>query len=79
MEGVLNAAVIPYSDDVLGERACIFIEPVEGATIILGTITAGLDQAGIAKFKWPERIEFVEVMLLTPMRKIIRGELQKLP
>ncbi len=50
-------------------------EPVEGAKIILETITAGLEQAGIAKFKWPERLEFVVAMPLTPTRKIVRGEL----
>jgi len=78
MDGVVNAAVIPYPDEVLGERACIFIEAADGATITLETISAGLDKAGIAKFKLPERLEFVDAMPLTPTRKIIRGELKDL-
>jgi len=78
LDEVRSAAVIPYPDDVLGERACIFVEPAEGADVTLETITAALDRAGIAKFKWPERLEIVEAMPMTPTRKVIRGALRKL-
>ncbi|MEM7345659.1 MAG: class I adenylate-forming enzyme family protein [Chloroflexota bacterium] len=78
MAGVLNAAVVPYPDDVLGERACIFIEKAADTPLALSDITDALKKARIAKFKWPERLEFVDAMPLTPTRKIIRGELARL-
>ena len=78
LDAVVNSAVVPYPDEVLGERASIFIEPAQGATLTLAQITAALDQAGIAKFKWPERLQIVDAMPLTPTRKIIRGRLKEL-
>ena len=36
------------------------------------------DAAGIAKFKWPERMETVAAMPLTPTQKIMRGKLREL-
>ena len=77
-DGVEMCAVIAYPDAVLGERACIFIQKREDATITLEDITAALDTAGLAKYKWPERLAFVDQMPLTPTRKIIRSELAKL-
>jgi non-ribosomal peptide synthetase component E (peptide arylation enzyme) len=77
-DGVEMCAVIAYPDAVLGERACIFIQKRVDAHITLEDITAALDTAGLAKYKWPERLEFVDEMPLTPTRKIIRSELAKL-
>jgi len=74
---VTASAIVPYSDEVLGERACIFVEPVPGAQVTLNDIANALQDAGLAKFKWPERLELVDAMPLTPTRKIIRGRLQE--
>jgi non-ribosomal peptide synthetase component E (peptide arylation enzyme) len=78
MDGVEMCAVIAYPDAILGERACIFLQQRADAHITLEDITAALDTAGLAKYKWPERLAFVDQMPLTPTRKIIRGELAKL-
>jgi non-ribosomal peptide synthetase component E (peptide arylation enzyme) len=37
-----------------------------------------LDRAGVAKFKWPERVERIDVMPLTPTQKVMRGRLREL-
>ena len=75
LDTVSACAIVPYSDDILGERACIFVEPAAQASVSLDAICAALAQAGLAKFKWPERLEVVSHMPLTPTRKIIRGRL----
>lgn len=31
----------------------------------------------MAKMKWPERLETIEAMPITPTRKIVKGELVK--
>jgi len=36
-----------------------------------------LDRAGVAKFKWPERLELIEAMPLTPTQKVMRGRLRE--
>ena len=77
--GVARSAVVPYADAVLGEKACAFIQAAPGAALpVLATLTGALDAAGIAKFKWPERIEAIAAMPLTPTQKIMRGRLKDL-
>ena len=81
MPGVLRSAVVPMPDPVLGERACLFVQPAvpaDGAgepPLTLERVTAELAKAGIARFKWPERLEMVAEMPLTPTQKIMRGRL----
>ena len=38
--------------------------------------TLALAEHGIAKLKWPERLETVDAMPLTPTRKVIKGRLR---
>ena len=73
LPGVSRSAVVPMPDPVLGEKACVFVEA--SVPITLGQVTAALDQAGIARYKWPERLEMVEQMPMTPTQKVMRGRL----
>ena len=69
---------MPYPDAVLGERACVFVQPATGAPpATLEAIVRELDRAGVAKFKWPERLELIEAMPLTPTQKVMRGRLRE--
>ena len=78
MPGVARSAIVPYPDPVLGERACVFVQPAPSAPgATLEAITRELDRAGIAKFKWPERLELIEAMPLTPTQKVMRGRLRE--
>ncbi len=76
LAGVVRSAVVPMPDPVLGERACAFVEAQ--APVTLAQVTAALDAAGIARFKWPERLQMVEQMPMTPTQKIMRGRLAAL-
>jgi len=79
MPGVARSAIVPYPDAVLGERACVFVQPAPGtARPTLEAIMRGLDRAGVAKFKWPERLELLESMPITPTQKVMRGRLQEM-
>jgi non-ribosomal peptide synthetase component E (peptide arylation enzyme) len=70
----MRSAVVPMPDPVLGERACVFVQ-TDGSPITLTQVTAELERAGIARFKWPERLEPVDDMPLTPTQKIMRARL----
>ncbi|HXW25352.1 MAG TPA: AMP-binding protein [Xanthobacteraceae bacterium] len=76
--GVLQSAIVPMPDPVLGERACCFVTVRPGTAITLADVTAWLARHRIAKPQWPERLEVIEAMPLTPTRKIIKGELVKM-
>ena len=41
-------------------------------------MTGYLEENGVAKMRWPERLEIVDEMPMTPTRKIQKGELAKL-
>jgi cyclohexanecarboxylate-CoA ligase len=78
MPGVARSAIVPYPDAVLGERACVFVQPAPGGpAATLEAIMRELDRARVAKFKWPERLELLEVMPLTPTQKVMRGRLRE--
>jgi non-ribosomal peptide synthetase component E (peptide arylation enzyme) len=65
-------------DPVLGERACAFVVPDGRAEVTLQALTAALDAAGVAKFKWPERLEFVDELPVTPTQKVRRAVLTEI-
>ena len=69
------AAIVPIPVPVLGERAycCITVAGDEAPT--LDAICAYLNENGVAKIRWPERLEIVDAMPLTASRKIIKGRL----
>ncbi len=70
-------AIVPYPDPDLGERACLCVQLRDGAALTLDTVTGLLDEHGFAKYKWPERLQVVDAMPLTPTRKIMRGRLKQ--
>lgn len=72
---VLQAAIVPVPDPVLGERACCIIVPRGKQAPTLEALCAWLLERGIAKHKLPERLEVIADMPLTPTRKIIKGRL----
>ena len=72
---VLMSAIAPIPDDILGERACVYIELQPDSSITLDEVRTWLDENEIAKMKWPEKLQIVSQMPLTPTRKIIKGEL----
>ena len=75
---VLQSAIIPMPDPVMGEKACLFVTLRSGASLTLEDVTTYLAEKIVAKLRWPERLVIVDEMPITPTRKIIKGELVKL-
>ena len=74
---VQNVACVPMPDPVLGERTCAFIIPKPGMTVRLRELASFLSDAGIAKYKLPERVELVEEFPLSPFGKVSKQTLTK--
>ena len=55
---IAEAAVVAMPDARLGERACAFVV-ARNAPVTLDDIREHLAGLGVAKFKWPERLEWV--------------------
>ena len=75
---IVLAAIVPMPDKVLGERICLFVTLAPGASLSFEDVTGYLDENGIAKMRWPERLEIVDEMPMTPTRKIQKGELARM-
>ena len=75
---VASCAIVPAPDAVLGERACCFVVLRAGtAELRLEDLQGWLDGYNIAKLKWPERLELIDDMPMTPTRKVMKGELAR--
>jgi cyclohexanecarboxylate-CoA ligase len=71
-------SVVGMPDERLGERACAFIVPQRGQSVSLAELTAFLQNQGVAKQYWPERIEVLGEMPVTPSGKIQKFKLREL-
>jgi acyl-CoA synthetase (AMP-forming)/AMP-acid ligase II len=74
---ILQSAIVPMPDPVLGEKACAFVTVKPGAEEpTLPELVDYLLSKHIAKNKLPERLVVIPEMPLTPTRKIIKGRLK---
>ncbi len=75
---VANVAVVGMPDPRLGERVCAFVVPRGGDPLELKEVQQWMARAGIAKPKWPERVEAVEAFPMTPSGKIQKFRLREI-
>ncbi|KWK87985.1 2,3-dihydroxybenzoate-AMP ligase [Burkholderia ubonensis] len=74
--GVVDAALVPMPDPYLGERSCAYVirgTPAPGAAELIRFVR----EQGVAAFKVPDRIEFVDVFPKTPVGKIDKRALRE--
>ncbi len=74
---VLNAAIVAMPDDLMGEKACAYVVIGPGRSLDLAAIRDFMAARGLARFKWPERIEIIAEMPLTNVGKIRKAELRR--
>jgi non-ribosomal peptide synthetase component E (peptide arylation enzyme) len=57
---IIEVAVVGIPDAEMGERVCAFLVCGDGKPIDLIEIKSFLEAKGLARFKWPERMEIVK-------------------
>jgi len=75
---IKEAAVVAMPDARLGERVCAVVVPRNGRTVPLPEIIALCEQAGLARFKWPERVAYLDALPRNALAKVQRGELARM-
>ena len=75
--GILRAAVVGIPDEILGERSCAFLVAT-GAAPSPHDLRRALHQRGLADFKLPDRVEFVDELPVTPLGKVDKKALARL-
>ena len=76
---VAAVAVVAMPDPIYGQRACAFIVPAAGMDApTVRQLGAFLETAGLAKFKWPERVEAMDEFPLTSSGKLSKPRLREI-
>ncbi|MGI6798785.1 (2,3-dihydroxybenzoyl)adenylate synthase [Gordonia sihwensis] len=74
---VESAAVVSMPDPVLGERACAFLVMRKGAEpFTVASLGEHLASHGLAKYKFPERVEIRDSLPLSNVGKLSRKDLR---
>lgn len=74
---VANAAVVGMPDARLGERICAYVVAQQGQTLTLAEVQRWMAAARMAKPKWPERVEIVDALPMTPSGKVQKFRLRE--
>ena len=79
---VANAAVVGMPDPRLGERICAFVileaASPKHSTLTVEEVQSWMADAGLAKPKWPERIEVVDAFPMTASGKVQKFRLREM-
>ena len=74
---VKDVAIIGYPDDRLGSRLAAVVV-FENGTATLDDLRSYCQDFGLAKAKWPEFVTEIDVIPLSAIGKVLRGELEDL-
>ncbi|MFS7873652.1 hypothetical protein ACEYXF_10020 [Streptomyces asiaticus] len=73
---IAAVAVVAMPDAGLGEKACAYVVPQPGSSVDLAGIQHYFVHRGVAKFKWPERVESVGALPRTAVGKIDKNAMR---
>lgn len=74
---VARAAVVAMPDARLVEKGCAFVLLKKGATLDLPELNRFFEANGVTRQKWPERLEIVQDLPMTPTGKIQKNVLRE--
>ncbi len=74
---VAQVAVTSMPDPVLVERMCAFVVPKSGCKPTLDDVANFLDRAGLARQKFPERLELLDALPMTASGKVQKFKLRE--
>ncbi|GAB3350433.1 (2,3-dihydroxybenzoyl)adenylate synthase [Modestobacter lapidis] len=73
---VAQVAAVAMPDDELGERVCVYAVLKPGTSLTLEDVRGSMAGAGVARYKWPERLEIVAELFTTKVGKIDKKALR---
>ena len=73
---VKQVAAVAMPDPLLGERVCLYVVARPGTQLTLEEIRGSMERAGVARFKLPEHLVFVDELPSTTVGKIDKKALR---
>jgi acyl-CoA synthetase (AMP-forming)/AMP-acid ligase II len=74
---IKEAAVVAMPHERLGEGVCAFVVPQRERSVDVQTLAAWLERAGLAKQKFPERVELIDDLPRTASGKVQKNVLRE--
>ena len=74
---ILDVAAVAMTDEVLGERVCVYVVLRGEENLELEEIKAFMKEKGIAVYKIPERLEIINAIPRNPVGKILKKVLRE--
>jgi acyl-CoA synthetase (AMP-forming)/AMP-acid ligase II len=74
---IKEAAVVAMPHERLGEGVCAFVIPQPGQSVDVPLLAAFLERSGLAKQKFPERVELVDDLPRTASGKVQKNVLRE--
>ena len=74
---VSEAAVVAMPHERLGEGVCVYLVMRDSIVMSLTELQLFLEQSGLAKQKWPQRIEFCDALEKTASGKVRKDVLRQ--
>lgn len=74
---VEDVAIVAMPDPEMQEKGCAYVKVKEGREFTFEDMTAYLDEQGIAKQKYPERLEIIDEFPMTASGKIQKNHLRE--
>lgn len=75
-EAVFQSAVVGIPDPERGEMVVAFVVPVEGKRFSFNEMIAHMNDLGLAKQKFPEKLEIVSSLPMNSVGKVQKNELR---
>jgi 3-phosphoshikimate 1-carboxyvinyltransferase len=76
---VADVAVVAMPDERLGERACAFVVPARAdESLSFEDMQLYLGRAGLSKYYWPERLEFIDELPRNTIGKVQKNVLREM-
>ncbi|MDP3674547.1 MAG: AMP-binding protein [Novosphingobium sp.] len=77
MPGVRDAAAIGWPDDRMGERVCAVLIAEPAAAVTIEAIGEVFRRLGVARYKTPEKLVFLDEFPRTPSGKVKKADLRR--
>jgi non-ribosomal peptide synthetase component E (peptide arylation enzyme) len=72
---VADVAIVGMPDPAMGEKACAYVVPRPGQDLSFEEMVSFLREKGIATYKLPERLEFIDKLPLVGEQKVNKKHL----
>lgn len=74
---ILDVAIVSMPDKRVGEKICAYVVPQKGKSVTLKDLRSLLAKKNVARYKYPEKMETIDIIPRNPVGKILKNKLRE--